>query len=515
MEELNLQPSLAIHRALRVAPWVYLGALLVFGSMFGEGRWPLERAVGVIAFLAALFGLLLRLVTAVVRRPIRLLMTIEMLTVISVLVLLVIVGVFATFEAYRPGSPAAAPGFGLLAAVVGTSVLYVFMFPRRPNLAQELNARQLLYGGVRTGPDHEIRHGWIWLFVVYASQALIGFAAYALESSVANGMRVVAAVIAVFVMAHALIPAMVPFIRPEGFRTLRDLQRARAGRRNGAYHSYAFRRATDWTEARPHLLKSAGFGALAAVLLYAGGTVRGLWFIAAVFAYSSYRQGLGALARAIPEACIRGIEDTGDFTLYLRSFSDDDFRFDLALTGWRRFYALPPSGGMYADTFRSSRLEEIVVRTLWRYRPVLAIAGPEASANPIGALQMPLADLTWQEEVSRKVAASQAIVSVVGGTPGAVWETRLLLGDARSRARTFFLVPQEDPAEVVKRWTSCFGSDHPAAAGTIERTIVAKPLIDGAIVAITSSERSPVAYRMALDLAEGLVAREVNRDAGG
>jgi len=223
MEELNLQPALAIQRALRVAPWVCLGALLVLGSMFAEeGRWPLELAVGLIALLAALFGLLLRLVSAAIRRPIRFLTTIEMLTVISVLFLLVIVGVFATFEAYRPGSPSAAPGFGLLAAVVGTSVLYVFMFPRRPNLTQELSSRQLLYGGVRTGPDRDIRHGWIWLFVVYASQALVAFGAYGLESSADNGIRVVAAVIAVFVMAHSIIPSTMPRCTPKP--TMRRVQ---------------------------------------------------------------------------------------------------------------------------------------------------------------------------------------------------------------------------------------------------------------------------------------------------
>jgi hypothetical protein len=165
---------------------------------------------------------------------------------------------------------------------------------------------------------------------------------------------------------------------------------------------------------------------------------------------------------------------------------------------------------MYAGTFRSSRLEELLVRTLWRYRPVLAIAGPEASANPIGALQIPLTNATWREEVSRKVVACQTIVSVVAGTPGAVWESRMLLENSDFRRRTFFLIPQEDSAEISKRWNACFGSDVAIPDRIIERAIVIKPLADKRTVVITARERSPVAYRMALDLAEGLVAREVD-----
>jgi hypothetical protein len=249
--------------------------------------------------------------------------------------------------------------------------------------------------------------------------------------------------------------------------------------------------------------------ALALVIWFGAGEFRSIGTLAALAAYASYRSLLGALARTIGPAEIAKVENTQDFTLYLRSFSDDDFRFDLAAAGWRRFLFLPPTGVIYENTFRSSRLEELVVRTLWRYRPVIGVTTLEASANPIGALPVSLSDASWKDAVVRKMAHCRTILSVLGGTPGVLWEIRLLLDDPDLRSRAFFLVPQEEPDEVIRRWRACFGFHMPTSDHTIERTIVAKPLADGRLVVMTATQRTVNAYRMALDLAEGLVAREV------
>jgi len=50
-------------------------------------------------------------------------------------------------------------------------------------------------------------------------------------------------------------------------------------------------------------------------------------------------------------------------------------------------------------------------------------------------------------------------------------------------------------------------------ARVIERAIVVKPIDDNRLLLITATHRTAAAYRMALDLAEGLVARQVKDGA--
>lgn len=218
--------------------------------------------------------------------------------------------------------------------------------------------------------------------------------------------------------------------------------------------------------------------------------------------YSGFRKSLAVLAQSIPPTEVTKIADRGGFTLYLRSFLDDSFQFDLGGSGWRRFLFLPPAGNVYQAFARSVRLEELVVKTLWFFRPVVCVASPAGAPEPIGALQMSLSPERWQDEVNRLAESAASVLMVLGATPGVQWELRELEAHANLRGKLTLLVPPEDPALITSRWQTCFGEPDSLPASSLLRTLAVKILPDGSMFSITADDRSREAYKLSLRLAE-------------
>src|SRR5262249_38052962 len=148
------------------------------------------------------------------------------------------------------------------------------------------------------------------------------------------------------------------------------------------------------------------------------------------------------------------------------------------------------------------------VTTLWRHRPVLAVKSVGVLGDPIGAVHITLAHTDWQREVDRLARHAQTVVSVLAVTPGLRWEARLLMADTGLPRRATFVVPPGDQSDIETRWRNCFGEMRPGDETTVARALVAKPVADDVVVVITADRRTAAAYRMALEVAETLVARD-------
>jgi hypothetical protein len=222
--------------------------------------------------------------------------------------------------------------------------------------------------------------------------------------------------------------------------------------------------------------------------------------------YAGFRKSMAVLAQSISADEVAKIANRGGFTLYLRSFLDDAFQFDLGSSGWRRFLFLWPTGKVYQAFARSVRLEELVVKALWCFRPVICVACPNGAPEPIGALQLPLQPGDWQKDVNQLAERAVSVLMVLGATPGVQWELRELQAQTNLRGKLILLIPPEGPALITSLWQACFAGTTSFPASSLLRTLAVKTLPDGSMFAITADERSRYAYKVCLHLAESLAS---------
>ena len=101
----------------------------------------------------------------------------------------------------------------------------------------------------------------------------------------------------------------------------------------------------------------------------------------------------------------------------------------------------------------SESFEEVVVRRLKAYGPVVAISEPGRKGSPAGAARLAVRGEgeEWKDVVKDLVRRSSLIVMIVGKTPGVAWEVRTLIergvGD-----KLWLLFPPRTPSEVAERW---------------------------------------------------------------
>jgi hypothetical protein len=263
--------------------------------------------------------------------------------------------------------------------------------------------------------------------------------------------------------------------------------------------------------------------------------VKGLLFAGGLLlAGLSYRKALETLAEGVDQAQVKQLTAAGGFTLYLRSFQDDESKFDLASSGWPRLLVLSSLWGVYLRFFRFMRLEEMIARTLWAYRPVLSIASTSnvtavmpslvSYVSPgVGALRFRLPDETWQAGVLQLAQKAECIVMTMAGTPGLRWEFQQLALRSELREKLVLLVPPWTPDETATRWPSIldqsggtqdgptvrwrglFGESRDGPRITKEvllRTVAIKFDRGSGGVLLTAAEHSAAAYRLALHLAQ-------------
>jgi hypothetical protein len=201
--------------------------------------------------------------------------------------------------------------------------------------------------------------------------------------------------------------------------------------------------------------------------------------------------------------------------LYLRSFTDDRLRLWTATLG-------RPSLVERFTPRRFDRFEEVLVRHLSRYGPVIAVNPPGTRLAPVGAARETIEPANWQSAVAGWMAHSALIVFLAPPsrvTQGLHWELRTV-AEHGQLDKALVVVPPVSAEQLQARWQA-FGA---ACAGLWPFT-VARPLADPRALVLafrhgrwdvaTADARTEWSYAAALDRVLGGPRRPAPAAAGG
>jgi hypothetical protein len=201
--------------------------------------------------------------------------------------------------------------------------------------------------------------------------------------------------------------------------------------------------------------------------------------------------------------------------LYLRSFTDDRLRLWTATLG-------RPSLVERFTPRRLDRFEEVLVRHLSRYGPVIAVNPPGTRLAPLGAARETIEPANWQSAVAGWMAHSALIVFLAPPsrvTQGLHWELRTV-AEHGQLDKALVVVPPVSAEQLQARWRA-FGA---ACAGLWPFT-VARPLADPRALVLafrhgrwdvaTADTRTEWSYAAALDQVLGGPRRPAPAAVGG
>jgi len=219
-----------------------------------------------------------------------------------------------------------------------------------------------------------------------------------------------------------------------------------------------------------------------------------LLILPAALAYWSWPMARRLKQASVAEARRR---DPRPPVLLLRSFHDD---------------VLPlgsPAPRRGSD--RPTTFEEVLTGQLWRRGPVIAIGRPGERIPPMGAARDYYSDAIWQTEAERMVRESQAIVMIVGITPGLGWEMRRV-NDLEMLKKLALAFPPVSTDESPRRWTGFLAQITGLSVATPLRDVPAEqvlfivfPSAEEPVSFITRRQRDPRAYLLALAAASQLI----------
>src|SRR6185369_1178699 len=201
--------------------------------------------------------------------------------------------------------------------------------------------------------------------------------------------------------------------------------------------------------------------------------------------------------------------------LYLRSFTDDRLRLRAATLG-------RPSLVERFTPRRFGRFEEVLVRHLSRYGPVIAVNPPGTRLAPLRAARETIEPANWQSAVASWMAHSALIVFLAPPsrvTQGLHWELRTV-AEHGQLDKALVVVPPVPAEQLQARWRA-LGA---ACAGLWPFT-VARPLADPRALVLafrhgrwdvaTADTRTEWSYAAALDRVLGGPRRPIPAAAGG
>ena len=201
--------------------------------------------------------------------------------------------------------------------------------------------------------------------------------------------------------------------------------------------------------------------------------------------------------------------------LYLRSFTDDRLRLWTATLG-------RPSLVERFTPRRFDRFEEVLVRHLSRYGPVIAVNPPGTRLTPLGAARETIEPANWHSAVAGWMAHSALIVFLAPPsrvTQGMHWELRTV-AEHGQLDKALVVVPPVPAEQLQARWRA-LGA---ACAGLWPFT-VARPLADPRALVLafrhgrwdvaTADTRTEWSYAAALDRVLGGPRRPTPAAAGG
>jgi hypothetical protein len=181
--------------------------------------------------------------------------------------------------------------------------------------------------------------------------------------------------------------------------------------------------------------------------------------------------------------------------VYLRSFADDDA---IVRTHWSHRRSVIENWTLWHDRF-----EEVVVRQLADYGPVIAIGEPGETVPDLGSARAYLSD-GWQSTIDKWIDEASIIAVVVGRTEGLAWEVQTIT-EHHSLGKTVLLFPPSDDQELHDRWKTIWvllhrGGYNAPSELPVNPTLVALPL-PGATAFYLGAKRNAWHYEVALEAA--------------
>lgn len=196
--------------------------------------------------------------------------------------------------------------------------------------------------------------------------------------------------------------------------------------------------------------------------------------------------------------------------LYLRNFADDALMIRTSPLTRR-------SGVEKLGLDQFEPFEELIVRYLSVYGPVVAVSDPTTPHAPLGAVRESLPMDGWQDSVREKIRTSRLIV--VGATPststdGLRWELRTI-AELGALDRTILLLaprPSDQLSEHWRRFRQLAGFPVPGRIETFaDRTLAVRRAPTGEWTAVTADRRTDWAYALAMSqLADEILEPAVN-----
>ena len=204
-----------------------------------------------------------------------------------------------------------------------------------------------------------------------------------------------------------------------------------------------------------------------------------------------------AKRRILKDAVHAGDSISGPFTLYLRSFIDDDFQV-LRDSLFFRIWLVDPIW----NALRFVRFEEILAQAMWRFGPMVSLSRPGEELPNLGALRVSSEDSEWKETIRKFIHSAERVMLVVGFTSGLRWEL-LEMGDLWKLSKLAFAFVPEAPVDAIETWRQfTLASGHLAGCPeeAVGRALTAGFRRDGMLVLVTARKRSVDAYKLAVSL---------------
>jgi TPR repeat protein len=115
------------------------------------------------------------------------------------------------------------------------------------------------------------------------------------------------------------------------------------------------------------------------------------------------------------------VSSSEPFTLYLRSFGDDDIEV-LRDSLFFRIWMTDP----WFDVFRKVRFEQVITAAVWPFGKCIALDRPGETLPQLGALRIGPSTEDWQLRIRNLISRSTGVLMSVGFTSGLKWEFQRL-----------------------------------------------------------------------------------------
>ena len=119
-----------------------------------------------------------------------------------------------------------------------------------------------------------------------------------------------------------------------------------------------------------------------------------------------FRLGARHATRKLPE---EGLSNDETFTLYLRSFGDDDVQV-LRDSLFLRIWMTDP----WFDVFRKVRFEQVITSAVWPFAKCVALGRPGETLPQLGALRIGPSPEDWQLRIQNLISRATSVLLTVG-----------------------------------------------------------------------------------------------------